>query len=62
MQYGNILRWRKQIYNGERFKSYYVVWKHDYSKAITNTEKRLNRTMQYGNIFPSKADFSGLIV
>ena len=35
------------------FKSYYVVWKPFTGKDVPPSQARLNRTMQYGNCFPS---------
>ena len=34
---------------GDKFKSYYVVWKPDTPGNIKVTDIGLNRTMQYGN-------------
>ena len=35
--------------NPDAFKSYYVVWKLQQQYEKQQHEKRLNRTMQYGN-------------
>ena len=34
-----------------KFKSYYVVWKPGNAQLFKHVLERLNRTMQYGNIF-----------
>ena len=44
---------RKMEKNSKQFKSYYVVWKPFFWKKKDNQKKRLNRTMQYGNFFPT---------
>ena len=37
----------------DRFKSYYVVWKLKFFCIIDAHQRGLNRTMQYGNYFPT---------
>ena len=39
------------ISDSEKFKSYYVVWKLSRDIKRGRTQQRLNRTMQYGNLF-----------
>ena len=50
MQYGNPIRKNLYTNTSSRFKSYYVVWKLDFSEYFVHNSLCLNRTMQYGNL------------
>ena len=55
MQYGNSRLTQENKKKAKQFKSYYVVWKQEIKKKNREYEKRLNRTMQYGNFLYSHA-------
>ena len=47
---------RSAAFRSAAFKSYYVVWKRVYIFFFRPRLPRLNRTMQYGNLFASVPD------
>ena len=44
-----------------KFKSYYVVWKLNIDTTIDVSFKRLNRTMQYGNMYMFQSQYTQVL-